>query len=224
MPRAIIFDLGDTVLEEKSYNINHGYKTISGNLNSNVSIEELNKAITDFQVGNSEFKLLKWISSRLSKDHALVNAEAVELKLWKETVSLVPKLGIQLVLDFLVKQNVRVAAISNAIFSSPCMTYELERHNLINYFEFIISSADLGIRKPDSRKFEIALETLRLEPHDVWYIGDNWDADIIGAKSAQMTPVWFKEQFPDHDANISHIKLRKWSEFGVVWDQHTDTV
>jgi HAD superfamily hydrolase (TIGR01549 family) len=221
MPKAILFDLGDTVLKEKSYNIEHGFNAISKYLSSSVTFERLNEATKKFQVSNSEFKLLQWISVNLCKDYFLSDAREVELELWKKTVSLVPIQGIQLVLDFLVQQNIRIAAVSNAAFSSPCMTYELEKHGLNNYFEFILSSADLGVRKPDPRIFQSALETLDLEPQEVWYIGDRWDADIIGANSVRMTPVWFKETFPVHDNSINHIKLRQWSDFEVVWGQHS---
>jgi FMN phosphatase YigB (HAD superfamily) len=72
---------------------------------------------------------------------------------------------------------------------------------------------------PDPRIFESALEILSLGPQDVWYIGDKWDADVIGAKSVQMTPVWFKVKFPDHDESIDHIKLRKWTDFEAIWGQ-----
>lgn len=105
-------------------------------------------------MGTAEFQLLQWIRDNLSSDQASVTAEAIELKLWKKTVSLLPIQGVQSVLDFLVKENIRVAAISNAIFRSPCMAYELEKHGLNKYFEFILSSADHGIRKPDPKIFE----------------------------------------------------------------------
>lgn len=114
----------------------------------------MNEATDTFQVGTAEFQLLQWIRDNLSSDQASVTAEAIELKLWKKTVSLLPIQGVQSVLDFLVKENIRVAAISNAIFRSPCMAYELEKHGLNKYFEFILSSADHGIRKPDPKIFE----------------------------------------------------------------------
>ena len=129
----------------------------------------------------------------------------------------------QSILDFLVKKNIRVAAISNAIFRSPCMAYELEKHALNKYFEFVVSSAGLGIRKPDPRIFEAALKKLDLKPQDVWFIGDKWATDIVGANAVQMTPVWFNEFFSNHDASIEPIKLQQWSDFEVAWNQRTSS-
>ena len=220
MPEAIIFDLGDTVLEERSYNIAAGYDVISKHLCPSASLEELRIATAKHQSGNSEFKLLEWINSHLLNPQGLITAQDVELELWNETVSLALKPDIKRVLDFLVDRNIRIAAISNAIFSSSCMKVELAKHNIDKYFEFIISSADYGIRKPSTEIFELALSTLQMEPQSTWYIGDNWDADIIGSTSANMTAVWFKEQFHNHDISIDHVKLKKWSEFEGVWGQY----
>ena len=220
MPKAIIFDLGDTVLEERSYNIAAGYDVISKYLCPSATLEELMMATAKNQTGNSEFKLLEWINSRLLNPHGLVTAQDVEIKLWKETVSLALKPDIKRALDFLVDKNIRIAAISNAIFSSSCMKVELAKHNIDKYFEFIISSADYGIRKPGIEIFELALSTLKIKPQSTWYIGDNWEADIIGSTSANMTAVWFKEHFHNHDINIDHIKLKNWSEFEDIWEQY----
>jgi FMN phosphatase YigB (HAD superfamily) len=111
-----------------------------------LTLERLKEAIDTFQVGTCEFQFLQGIRDNLSLDQTSVNPESIELELWKETVFLLPIQGVQSILDFLVKENIRVAAISNAIFSSPFMAYELEKHGLNGHFEFILSSADLGIR------------------------------------------------------------------------------
>jgi HAD superfamily hydrolase (TIGR01509 family) len=189
MPKAILFDLGDTVLEEQAYNLVQGFEAISKHLASNVTFKNMKKASETFQSNTSEFQLLQWLDEHLAEDGVSCAAEEVELILWKNTVSLVPINGVRSVLEFLLENDIRIAAISNAIFSSSCMKYELRKHGLGDYFEFVLSSADLGIRKPDPRIFEFALQTLKLEPEEVWYVGDKWEADVVGSHAAQMTPV-----------------------------------
>ncbi len=173
MPKAVIFDLGDTVLEERSYSITEGYDAISKHLCPRASVEELKKSITRNKTGNKEFKLLEWISAHLLNPHGLVNSQNIELELWKETVSLLPKPDIQCVLDFLVDKDIRIAAISNAIFSSSCMKVELEAHGLDKYFELILSSADHGLRKPDKEIFRLALNALEIVALQSGYKGRN---------------------------------------------------
>jgi len=220
MPKAVIFDLGDTVLEEKSYNMSSGYESISEYLSLNTSLEELNNAIAQGQEGNREFKLLEWIDKNLCKKQNSMSAHEIELLLWNETVELVRMDGLHKVLDFLFEQGIRVAAISNAIFSSKCIIKELAKHNLDSYFEFVISSADHGIRKPDTKIFKLALKALDLEPNEIWFIGDRWDADIVGSAEAGMTAVWFGNRCDYQDVKVSHNKLKNWSSFESLWKEN----
>lgn len=218
-PKAVLFDLGDTVLSEVAYDIKAGFGSVSEYLSPHVTLGSLEEATAGFQTATSEFKLLQWINENLMDRNSSVSADEVELQLWNNTVSLAPIEDVQLVLEFLVEKGVRMAAVSNAIFSSACMKYELDKHGFSSYFEFILSSADLGIRKPDIRIFQSALTSLDMSSKDVWFIGDKWDADIIGASSMQMTPVWFKDHFPEHDGSLDHLKLREWGEFEELWQR-----
>lgn len=37
----------------------------------------------------------------------------------------------------------------------------------------------------------MALEKAELQPEEVWYIGDQYRCDIVGAKGAGLFPVWY---------------------------------
>lgn len=47
-------------------------------------------------------------------------------------------------------------------------------------------------RKPHRRIFELALRKAKLEPEEVWYIGDNAVFDVDGAANSGIFPVWYK--------------------------------
>lgn len=68
---------------------------------------------------------------------------------------------------------------------------KLERLGLIDAFDDIVVSADHGINKPDARLFHIALDRLGVSPAQAVHVGDSWPADIEGAISAGIRPVWF---------------------------------
>lgn len=53
----------------------------------------------------------------------------------------------------------------------------------------VISSAEVGLRKPDPRIFELALERLGVSAADSAHVGDHYYADIVGAGAVGMTPV-----------------------------------
>jgi putative hydrolase of the HAD superfamily len=58
-------------------------------------------------------------------------------------------------------------------------------------FEFILATSEYMYRKPHRRIFEFALQKAELKPEEVWYIGDNYECDIEGAKNAGLFPVWY---------------------------------
>ena len=75
------------------------------------------------------------------------------------------------------------------------LAVRLDDFGLLQYFNYIISSWDLKIMKPDIRIFEYALDKANCTPQDVCMIGDRLDNDILPAKSLGMKTVWIKQGF-----------------------------
>lgn len=57
------------------------------------------------------------------------------------------------------------------------------------YFDEVVSSADVGYRKPNPMIFTVALERLALDATEVVHVGDRPDADGAGAEAAGIRPV-----------------------------------
>lgn len=53
----------------------------------------------------------------------------------------------------------------------------------------IVSSAEVGLHKPDPRIFELACQRLDVLPQDAVHVGDHHYADILGASAVGMEPV-----------------------------------
>ncbi|MDY0088530.1 MAG: HAD-IA family hydrolase [Coriobacteriia bacterium] len=58
----------------------------------------------------------------------------------------------------------------------------------------IVSSAEVGLHKPDPRIFELACERLDVMPSDAVHVGDHRYADIFGASAVGMEPVLIDRQ------------------------------
>ncbi len=56
-------------------------------------------------------------------------------------------------------------------------------------FDTIISSAEVGLRKPDPRIFDVACEELGVAPGEAAHVGDHEYADLLGANSVGMAAV-----------------------------------
>jgi putative hydrolase of the HAD superfamily len=59
-----------------------------------------------------------------------------------------------------------------------------------DYFDIILISETEGIRKPQPDIFHRAVEKLGISSEDSFFVGDNPEADILGAKSAKMYTIW----------------------------------
>lgn len=69
---------------------------------------------------------------------------------------------------------------------------KIDQVMLRDYFDVIIVSDEVQLKKPDKRIFELALERLNAEPQESWYVGDHPVNDIQGALSAGLNTVWLK--------------------------------
>lgn len=67
----------------------------------------------------------------------------------------------------------------------------LDQMKLRPYFDLILASGEVGIHKPDPGIFFAALEQLAAKAATSVYIGDNYWADVVGARRAGVTPVLF---------------------------------
>lgn len=77
----------------------------------------------------------------------------------------------------------------------------LRGYGLLDYFEDVIESAVVHIRKPDPAIYALGLERMVSRPSDTAVIGDAFGKDIIPAKQLGCKAVWFKGETwkPEHN-------------------------
>ena len=81
----------------------------------------------------------------------------------------------------------KLALVSN--FDHPPHVHSvLNTLGLTPHFDSVVISAEVGIKKPDPRIFDSALEQTRMKPEEVIYVGDTED-DIIAARAAGLVPI-----------------------------------
>ncbi|WP_447459452.1 HAD family hydrolase [Streptococcus ovis] len=69
----------------------------------------------------------------------------------------------------------------------------LENFGVLPYFEVIVGSADVGLRKPDVAIFDYALTQAGVLPEEAIYVGDRIDNDMVPAKKLGMTTIWIQQ-------------------------------
>jgi putative hydrolase of the HAD superfamily len=61
--------------------------------------------------------------------------------------------------------------------------HKMKAASLENFFDQIINSEHVGVRKPHPDIFRYALEKAGAEAGESLMIGDDWEADILGARN-----------------------------------------
>lgn len=101
------------------------------------------------------------------------------------------------VLQELSKRGYTLALLSNAADHDDVIKL-VEGFGFMPYFKFILTSADIGYRKPHPAIFIAATQKLGCSPDQVTMIGDRLDADIQGALDFGASAVWLRRDLSDY--------------------------
>jgi HAD superfamily hydrolase (TIGR01549 family) len=120
-------------------------------------------------------------------------------------------------LEELFIKNLKIALISNHP-NHTTIKNMLKKHDLLKFFNVVVTSAKYGKRKPDPNIFYYTLKKMGLEkhPNSVIMCGDEY-ADIIGAQRANLQSILFerKYKFP-FEKEINVPNLRKISNISEI--------
>lgn len=88
----------------------------------------------------------------------------------------------------------------------------LRTYDVRKYFQGVIESAVVGVRKPDPRIFMLGVVALGLQPEEVMVVGDSLKKDILPAESIGCHTAWLKgkgwteeENAATHDSQIKKL-------------------
>ena len=76
---------------------------------------------------------------------------------------------------------------------------KLKYSNLDSFFNCVITSEKVGFKKPNRKIFEYALNCANANPEESVMIGDDLEADILGAQQAGMHVIFFNPQKKKYD-------------------------
>lgn len=82
--------------------------------------------------------------------------------------------------------GLKLAVVSNTFVPAFVHDRHLEIEGLLEFFDVRIYSSEVGFRKPNRRIFQAALSALEVAPASALFVGDLVKTDIIGARRAGM--------------------------------------
>jgi FMN phosphatase YigB (HAD superfamily) len=91
--------------------------------------------------------------------------------------------GMREFFEFCAQAGVRTGIVANTMVGA--INRDLARAwGTEKYLAVQVHSDETGIRKPDPEAIWLATRALDLEPAQVWFVGDNYDRDVRGARRA----------------------------------------
>jgi len=104
----------------------------------------------------------------------------------------------------------RVGLVSN--FDNADSAHQLlERTGIKSYLDALLISGEVGYRKPAPLLYRRIAEMLDLDPANVLFVGDNFEADVEGPQSVGMACAWLNPKdvqppkgsvAPDYEINL----------------------
>ncbi|HEV2127592.1 MAG TPA: HAD family hydrolase [Thermomicrobiales bacterium] len=126
-------------------------------------------------------------------------ASELDARFEQERVSTNPFIpGVEETLDQL-EERYRLAIVTNGL--PDVQREKLVRTGLMDRFDVVVISGELGFGKPDRRMYDETVRQLRLIAGECVMVGDNFRRDVAGAQEAGIRGVWIScgKDLPDTD-------------------------
>lgn len=206
LPRAILFDLDDTILADAA-NGDRCWRAVCDRF----AVEAPGLSSGSLFAAIDKFRVWYWSDpdrhrrGRLDLDRArqelvgmalqalgvddpdLAHRIALEFSaLRREAVRPIP--GAVDTLHRLRQRGVRLALLTNG--SGPAQRLKIDRFGLAPLFDCIVIEGEFGAGKPDERVYRHACEQLGAAPSEAWMVGDRLDWDVAGPQRLGIVAVW----------------------------------
>lgn len=171
----LFFDVGSTLVDEHFV-----YEEILQNIaeQAELSYEDVYKIAMEFYKENrkGDIETAKLYGTKLPKWNS------VKEILYEDTVECLKELSSRYKIGIIANQEMGTAE-------------RLKKQGIRQYINIVVASAEEGVKKPDRRIFEIALERSGCSAEQAVMIGDRIDNDIVPAKQMGMHTIWVKQGF-----------------------------
>lgn len=92
---------------------------------------------------------------------------------------------------------------------------KMDSSEIAHYFTHVITSEKANAKKPDPLVFQYAMDVSGTTAAESLMIGDNYEADILGAKSVGMDTVFYNQQGIVVDDKPTY-DIRHWNELMAI--------
>jgi len=213
---AIILDIGDTLIRTESI-----MRRCAGKAAVRVAVGHPplnpNNLVDSFflEDGKAEWPHINHFYSDIRiMESALANSEFAHKNLLRQIAAellvsyrqelrsfIIPNKRVTDTLSSLRDESIRLGVISNGTLLEQIEI--LINMGVLEFFQAIVISEEVGFKKPSAEIFDVAVERLGLMSRaDILYVGDNWQNDVIGATSAGLQAAHLQPDSKDFGRSI----------------------
>jgi len=223
--RAVLFDLGGTLVDERDY---AGWAELARRFYFDLDPDALTHAFQEVERemdagprvdGGPEAAVLEFWRRTLSRASEREVAPAVAEKFVRAVRA--ADIPVQLFsdarrcLDQLRAERRDLGVISNST-SEAHVRRILDRAGILDYFSRVVSSGSEGVAKPDAEIFRRAVRRMNVRPEETLYVGNLACTDAKAAAAAGLHSVWLNREgtgFGDDPPEItSLLEVPLWVE------------
>jgi putative hydrolase of the HAD superfamily len=113
------------------------------------------------------------------------------LQAMKERSVLLPNTAMRILQELAASEEIELAMLNNE--ARELNDYRIERFELGRYFDSFFSSCYVGLRKPDPKIFDLALDVLQRDPEEVVFIDDR-QGNCDAAEALGIHAIRYKDE------------------------------
>ena len=202
LPAAILFDAGGTLILQDPVEMGQRLGSPIDPLRAHRAHYHAMAAYSDLRLAGEDADWDWWLEryfTLLEVDDPHLAGERIQrgYALWNHPID-----GVADTIARLKELGARVAVVSN---SDGTVRASLARAGLLDLFEFVLDSHEVGVSKPEPAIFHAALERMGLEPGDAWYVGDSVFHDVGGARSAVLAEAVLVDPYSLGPADVKSV-------------------
>lgn len=92
----------------------------------------------------------------------------------------------------------------------------LDRCDLSSLFDIVFCYRRIGHRKPESAFYRAVVESLAIDPSDIYMVGDSLEGDVLAANAAGIPAVWFNPGSEDSKNGPHHRTIHRFEDLGAA--------
>ena len=238
MLRAVLFDLGDTLIDFEPMDTRAVFRMAAGSTYD--FLTQRRHALPPFEeycrrqhsmvkwayfwakIKRKEFNSMKLLGDFCARLGAILTTSELTELAWLWYVPLIQHSSTEPetadVLTELRDAGLKVGLVSNTFIAPEIHDRHLEMLNLLDLIPMRVYSSEVGHRKPDSRIFQIALDRLGVSATETVFVGDLVKTDIVGASRMGMKTVLKQPWGSARSHQKADIVIRSIAELPAVLD------